>query len=572
MKYVMNSRNKKYPIPKLRILPKLVVSLLFLFVACSPLGNSISTQLPGTVVPKSEGNQSSSPRYWWNDAVFYEIFVRSFYDSNGDGIGDIPGLINKLDYLNDGDPNTISDLGVTAIWLMPIFPASSYHGYDVTDFTAVNPDYGTLEEFKNLVEEAHKRGIKIIMDFPLNHTSDQHEWFQKSAAFDSNYRDYYIWEASNPNYKGPLNETVWFPGKESGFYYGIFNAGMPDLNYKNPKVTEEIQRASEFWVKETGVDGFRLDAAQYLVEEKTRQDNTGLTHEWLENFRKFYKSLQPEIMTVGEIWNSSQQASTYVQGNELDLAFDFDLAKVMVGAAGGRIADVLNTVLGKDYPLFNNGSGMATFLTNHDMARAMNSFNKDTDKAKSAATILLTSPGTPFIYYGEEIGMTGEKPDPQIRTPMHWSDEQNAGFTTGIPWENINTEFATVNVANQIDDPESLLSHYRNLIKLRNDYSALRDGELYIVETGNRRVYAVLRENDNQTILVLINLSNGRITNLELDLAQGKLEGKYILNPILGSTEGEILMANSEGGFENFIPVKNLPANSNLIFLLQPTQ
>ena len=502
--------------------------------------------------------------------MIYEVFIRSFKDSDGDGVGDLRGLIDKLDYLNDGDPQTGNDLGVDAIWLMPIFPAASYHGYDVIDFMSINPEYGTEQDFNHLVSEARLRGIRIILDLPLNHTSSQHPWFQKSQAGDPNYRDYYIWSEQNPSYKGPLNEEVWHPSTSGGYYYGIFNSGMPDLNYDNPLVTREMEKVTAYWAEEMGVDGFRLDAAQYLIEDGQRQDNTEKTHAWYREFRKYLKRLNPELITVGEIWNSTQQAARYVQGDELDLAFDFDLAKAMVTAAGGRVADQLSTVLDKDMPLLRNGAGSATFLTNHDIARAMNSFGGDSAKAKSAATILLTLPGTPFIYYGEEIGMTGEKPDPQIRTPMQWTGKTGAGFTEGTAWEEINPDFTAVNVDSQIQDPDSLLSHYRTMIRLRHQNTTLREGDLFTVDSGNRRVYSILRFHENEAILILINLGRETAENLELNLPNGPLKGTYLIEPILGQSTIKTVTATADGGFVNFIPVDLLPADGNVILRLVP--
>ena len=215
---------------------------------------------------------------WWNDTTFYEIFVRSFYDSDGDGAGDLNGLIGKLDYLNDGDPTTTSDLGVTGIWLMPIMASPSYHGYDVTDYYQVNPEYGTNEDFKRLIEEAHKRGIRVIIDLVLNHTSAEHPWFIESQDPNSPKRDWYVWSDEEPQGKG------WHPGKNGGYYYGYFGEHMPDLNYKNPAVTEEMQKVVRFWLEEMGADGFRLDAVKYLYEDGKRIEHTPATHEWLKGF------------------------------------------------------------------------------------------------------------------------------------------------------------------------------------------------------------------------------------------------------------------------------------------------
>ncbi len=557
---------------KKKLVPVLFVIMLLLSGCTSTrgIGSFDDYQKPNPIIQKF--NNQKDPAGWWKDAVVYEIFVRSFMDGNGDGIGDINGLISKLDYLNDGDPMTNSDLGVNAIWLMPIFPATSYHGYDATDYKEINPDYGTLEDIKTLIAAAHEREIKVILDLPINHTSNLHPWFQSSLNDDPHYSNYYLWSDDNPDYKGPMNEVVWHPAENGKFYYGIFNAGMPDLNYSNPKVTEEMENIVVFWVEEMGVDGFRLDAAQYLIEEGQRQDNTQSTHTWYRRLNKFITGFNPNILTVGEIWNSSQQAASYIQGEELNLAFNFDLARAIVSAAGGRVAEQLKSVLQKDYPLFRDGIGLASFLTNHDMARAMNSFSGDTAKAKSAATILLTLPGTPFIYYGEEIGMTGEKPDPQIRTPMQWSPDDLAGFTTGKPWQPINPDPGRVNIAEQLTDPASLLSHYRALIRIRQDNPVLRDGDLHIVDSGNRRIYAILRSNAEDAFLVLINLGNEDLSNQVLSLTEGPLEGCFSTQPIFGETPPASIEANASGGFDEFIPIKSLPANSNFILQLVPCQ
>jgi alpha-amylase len=213
---------------------------------------------------------------WWNDAVFYEVFVRSFYDSNGDGIGDFNGLTAKLDYLNDGNPATTTDLGVTALWLMPIHPSPSYHGYDVTDYYDVNPQYGTLADFKRLLAEAHKRGIRVILDLVLNHTSLQHLWFVAAQDPQSPYRDWYLWSPTDPGWPGPWGEKVWYANGRS-YYYAIFDKNMPDLNYTNPAVTAKLDDVARFWLAEVGVDGFRLDAAKHLIEAGQVQENTAST-------------------------------------------------------------------------------------------------------------------------------------------------------------------------------------------------------------------------------------------------------------------------------------------------------
>jgi alpha-amylase len=249
--------------------------LIFSLVACQIQPNPtvaptavppISEQSP-TETQRSEKEQDQSSASWWNATTWYEIFVRSFKDSDGDGIGDFQGIISQLDYLNDGNPDTTTDLGITGIWLMPIMPSPSYHGYDITDYLAVNPDYGTMQDFKALLEACHARGIRVIIDFVVNHTSSEHPWFQAALKGDPTYKDYYVWQKKDPATNGPWGQDPWHKGTNNEYYYGAFWGGMPDLNYHNPKVIEEVYAVSDYWVKEVGVDGFRIDAARYLFEE-----------------------------------------------------------------------------------------------------------------------------------------------------------------------------------------------------------------------------------------------------------------------------------------------------------------
>ena len=507
---------------------------------------------------------------WWNDTVFYEVFVRSFYDSNGDGIGDLNGLTQKLDYLNDGNPDTTTDLGITGLWLMPINASPSYHGYDVSDYYAVNPAYGTLDDFRNLLAEAHKRGMRVTIDFVMNHTSTQHLWFQAAQDPQSPFRDWYIWATSHPGYKGPWGQDVWYR-TSSGYYYAIFWQGMPDLNYSNPAVVAEMEKVASFWLKEVGVDGFRLDAAKHIIEEGENQENTPSTHFWWKDFRTFYKSVNPQAMTVGEVWTSNQAVATYVQGDELDLAFNFDLAKAILDNTGSRNARALSSAIEKTVSAFEPGS-WAVFLSNHDQPRPMTMLMEDNAKAKTAATVLLTIPGVPYLYYGEEIGMTGQKPDERIRTPMQWSAEHEAGFTSGTAWEVINPNFAEYNVAAQTADSASLLSHYRTLIQLRNQHAALRVGEYLPVEADNRNVLAFLRVSNEETVLVVINLGKDAVGEVRLSLETGPLTGKVKVAPLFGQGKFIPPQVNAQGGFEGYQPLPEIPANSSFILQLQASR
>lgn len=509
---------------------------------------------------------------WWNDSVFYEIFVRSFYDSDGDGIGDFNGITAKLDYLNDGDPKTTTDLGVTGIWLMPIHPSPSYHGYDVSDYMAVNPDYGTMEDFHNLLNEAHARGIRVIIDMVLNHTARDHPWFVASRDPDSPYRDYYVWADENPNYNGPWGQKVWI-AHTTGYYYALFWDGMPDLNYTNPAVTEEIDQVIRYWLAEVGVDGFRLDAIKYLIEKGPQQENTDATHAWLQYFRSVYKGANPDAVTVGEVWDDLNDIKSYIQGNELDLAFQFGLAEAFVKSANQGNAGTALGELRLTYKLLPPLQ-YAPFLTNHDINRVMTQLNGDVDKAKVAASMLLTAPGAPFLYYGEEIGLMGMKPDEDIRRPMQWSAGKNAGFSATFPWRSPGQGWETNNVAAQTDDPASLLSHYRTLIHVRNQHAALRVGETWTLRADNPALYAILRASTEEAVLVIVNLSDAAVSGYTLTLEEsGLAPGAYRAFPILGAVDELAPLTFAEdGGFSGYAPLPEIPAYGTLIIQLQPEE
>lgn len=558
--------------PGLPLPPQKIVCLmgvLLLLAACiSPTPQPVS---PITGLP-----QGSAGLPWWNDTVFYEIFVRSFYDSNADGVGDFNGLTQKLDYLNDGNPNTSNDLGVTGLWLMPIHPSPSYHGYDVTDYFTTNPQYGSLEDFKQFLNAAHHRGIRVIIDLVLNHTSSQHPWFKNAQDPTSPYRDWYVWSPNEPGGAG------WHTSS-NGYYFGHFDVGMPDLNYANPDVTEQMYAVARFWLQDVGVDGFRLDAAKHLIEQGAVTSNSDATHTWFQKFRPYYKDLSSQALTIGEVWESSVLVNKYLGGNELDLAFDFDLAQAFVLSARVGKAEQTIDILARDTKLFrfDTPTGplpfqFATFLTNHDQARVMTHLANSAEKGKIAASLLLTTPGVPFIYYGEEIGMLGKKPDELIRTPMQWSNAVNSGFSSNTPWETLNPDFPDKNVAAQVKDPNSLLAHYRSLIHLRNNHLALRTGSYLPVQACASNVIAYLRTTPSPTenILVLINLSADSVPNCAVSLSEGPLSGKNTAVPLLslaGSNKQPApLNANSNGGFDTYQPIPDLQPYQTIILQLLP--
>jgi glycosidase len=549
-----------------------IISVFFilLFINCSKeseLNDSLNEPEPIIETP-APTEEIIPTNIWWNDAVFYEIFVRSFSDSDGDGIGDLNGIINKLDYLNDGNPATDTDLGVTAIWLMPIFPSPSYHGYDVTDYRAINPDYGTLEDFRNLVTQAHARGIKIVIDFVANHTSDLHPWFAASSQNQSK-RDWYVWESSHPNFNGPWGQNVWHL-RNNSYYYGIFWHGMPDLNFKNEEVTTEIKDVVRYWYEDIGVDGFRIDAVKHWIEEGNQQDNSPATLAWWRDFYQYQKSINPSLMTVGEAWTSTQNIIPY-SDNRLDYCFEFDLATSIINSINSESIDELRSKINQvtsNYKPFQYG----TFLTNHDQNRVYNQLNKSTAKAKLAASILLSLPGIPYLYYGEEIGMEGIKPDEDIRRPMQWSMSANAGFSTAAPWHDLNQNYSEFNVANQQADPNSLWRHYQKWISHRKTVSALTTGSYKGVGISINSVFPFMRINNvnQESVLILHNLSSTNQNGLTINVITSELDiGIYHLINVENSQNMGTLNIGATGGFVQELDALNLGPQASILMRLE---
>ena len=339
-------------------------------------------------------------------------------------MGDIPGLIEKLDYLNDGNPASTTDLGVTGLWLMPINPSPSYHGYDVTDYYGVQKQYGSLDDVRRLMVECHNRGIRVIFDLVLNHCSSEHHWFTLAADPPSDKHDWFVWSQTDPGWKGPWGERVWHKLRRAGlegapgpYYYGIFGGRMPDLNYRTQAVSDEMLKVVDFWVDRAhgiGADGYRLDAVRHLIEDGQVQENTPETHAWLRKFHAELRRANQAAVSIGEVWTGPDVSASYVgsgpEDAELDMTFEFDLASALVEAAkSGRAKPVIDAQARalQNYPPNQYGR----FLSNHDQMRVMTALKGDEGAMRSAAAMLLLGPGVPFIYYGEELGMTGDKPD-----------------------------------------------------------------------------------------------------------------------------------------------------------------
>ena len=519
----------------------------------------------GNLVPSTDYTT-----YWWNDAVFYEAFVRSFYDGNGDGVGDFAGLTQKLDYLNDGDPATSTDLGITGLWLMPTMPSPSYHGYDISDYKGVQPAYGTMAQFEAFLAAAHQRGIRVILDLVLNHSSSQHPWFVQSASSPTNaYRDWYLWSPTDLGY-GPFGGSGWHY-RNGNYFYGAFWEGMPDLNWRSPAVKTALWDAARFWLNK-GVDGYRLDAVRYLVEDGRQTADTPETLDVLHEFHDVMKTASPASLTVGEAWTNTSAVVPYVQNERLDLCFEFDMASAIINGVNSGSPTGLRTQLAlvnNQYPRLQ----YATFLTNHDQNRVFDQLGSNPARMKQAAALYLTMPGVPFLYYGEEVGMAGSGADELKRRPMQWTAGPNAGFTTGRPWEALNGNYAQYNVANQQADPASLLNHYKKLIHLRNSSEALRKGYYLPATASAASVLAYGRVQGQEAVLVAANLSGSAAAQPALSLAVSTLPaGTYAATDLYtGATAGTVAV-DAQGSFSSWTPaLPALAANQTWVLQLRPT-
>ena len=474
----------------------------------------------------------------WPNAVTYQIFVRSFADGNGDGIGDLRGLTAKLDYL--------ADLGVQALWLLPIHPSPSYHKYDVTDYRAIHPDYGTMEDFEAFLAAAKERGLRVILDLVVNHTSSRHPWFESAASGpDAEFFDYYVWKKRDEvgsltvTRTGPDTDNLrrWneAPGVRDHYYYAYFTGGMPDLNFDNPDVRREVYDIGRFWL-EKGVDGFRLDAAKHIFAD----DRVADTVAFWEEFRAEMEKTNPGVFLVGEVWTDGEEAKQYLPG--LRSIFNFEMAgSILDAAANGRGTGLAarHASLRQQYGEVLPGFIDATFLSNHDQNRVMSVLGDDEDRARVAASLLLTLPGSPFIYYGEEIGMRGLKPDFFIREPMLWQRQPD-------PWRARPREVRhskdrkVTPVAAQTEDEQSLLNHYRSLIELRNRTPALSQGEFEPVEDLHERLVAFIRRHASGDVLVIHNVSR-RTTAIDLPPQAGAFRRVVWSSPSGTAPEGNRL-------------------------------
>lgn len=456
---------------------------------------------------------------------YYEIFVYSFYDSDGDGIGDLNGVTQKLDY--------IQDMGFNGIWLMPVFQSTTYHKYDITDYMQIDSEYGNTEDMQNLIEECHKRGIRIILDFVMNHTSSQHLWFTQACEYleqlpqgaepdeqECPYVGYYHFANEQKQDYYQVKNTDWY-------YEGVFWSEMPDLNLENEQLRAELEQIASYWIG-MGIDGFRMDAAMHFEENDTTTNT-----EILNWFYEYCLSQNPDFYMVSEVWaNEAAIADYYASGTPS--MFNFDLAdkegKLIKAARGTyKAANLVQSMLKyqTDFAAKNPDYIDAPFITNHDMGRVANALRNDPDDLKMAGGLLMTLSGNPFVYYGEEIGMSsaGTK-DENKRLPFIWSDTDTAGMTKGPKDADAGITSAFAGVEEQQADSDSILNYYKRALRLRNENPELARGTIEAVETLCDGHQAVITKTwEDSTIAVVYNTSDEAI---EVNLAGSAIDSMAI--------------------------------------------
>ena len=490
---------------------------------------------------------------WWKSAVFYQIYPKSFQDSDGDGVGDIPGIISRLDYLEG--------LGVDGVWLSPVFDSpQADNGYDISDYRGIWPPYGSMEDMDRLISEAKKRGISIIMDLVLNHTSDEHPWFREALKGRENpFHDYYVWRDGSPDCP-PNDMRACFGGSAweyvpalGQYYFHQFAVKQPDLNWDNPRVRRELYDMIRFWVAK-GVEGFRLDVIDSVAKEPDRKITARgpRLHEYIRELsREAFR--EPGLVTVGEAWSADVEEAkrwSAPDGSELSMVFQFE--HVCLDQRGEKW-DTLPLDLAELKRCFErwqkglHGKGWnSLFLDNHDLPRIVSRWGDDgkyrVESAKCLAAMLHGMEGTPYIFQGEEIGMTNApleldgyedvetvnmiaerraagyseadilasaraRSRDNARTPMQWDDSPNAGFTAGTPWLAVNGNYREINVRAALADPDSVYHFYRRLIALRKSLPVFRDGTFTLLAPEDREIFAYRRDTEREHLLVLCNLS-----------------------------------------------------------------
>lgn len=535
---------------------------------------------------------------WKKKSVVYEVYPQSFKDTNNDGIGDINGVIEKLDY--------IKNLGANIIWLTPIFKSPLVdNGYDIADYEAINPIYGTMKDFDRLLKLSHEKGLKLVMDLVVNHNSDQSKWFQESKkSRDNKYSDYYIWQDPKADGSAPSNLGSVFGGsaweyvpERKQYYLHLFAKQQPDLNWRSKNMRQAIYKVMRFWL-DKGVDGFRMDSISFISKQAEFKDvplednksygsyyygssNGPMLHEYLQEMNREVMS-KYDVITIGETpHTTAPQAEKYIDPSrhELDMVFQFEHMHVDYGEYG-RYSDVTFKLsdLRKSFASWqNNLSWNSNYLSNHDQPRMVSRFGNDTKYRKESAKMLamttVLQKGTPFILQGDEIGMTNvsfdsidqfkdleshntykflmsksvsaekafemikRKSRDNSRTPMQWSNTKNAGFSNGEPWIEVNSNYPKINVEDALNDDESIYHFYQKLLRLRNESKIAIDGKFDLISPDDSDVFAYTRTLNEKTMLVVGSFSDKKI---KFDIPQNLLDNSYhkVLSNYDDSTEG----------------------------------
>lgn len=557
-------------------------------------------------------------KHWWKESVIYQIYPRSFMDSNKDGIGDIPGIISKLDYLKD--------LGVDVIWLSPVYKSpNDDNGYDISDYREIMDDFGTMADWELLLKEMHDRGLKLIMDLVVNHSSDEHQWFVESRkSKDNPYRDYYIWrpdkDGKEPNnWQSTFSGSAWQFDENTGEYYlHIFSKKQPDLNWENPKLRQEVYDMMKFWL-DKGIDGFRMDVINFISKVEGLPDaqnpegkkyvsgsryfmNGPKIHDYLQEMHREALA-QYDVMTVGEMPGANvEEAKLYTDEsrNELNMVFQFEHVDLDSGPGGKwdlkplKLTDLKNNFTKWQKGLEDIGWN-SLYLNNHDQPRMVSRFGDDqeyrVESAKMLGNFLHMLKGTPYIYQGEEIGMTnvrfdsisdykdietlnmynekvnqnGEDPAKVMesiyvkgrdnaRTPFQWDDSEHGGFTTGTPWLQVNPNYTSINAKQAVEDKSSIYHYYRKLIKLRKEHQVIVHGSYDILVPEDESIYVYTRTLESQKLLVLLNFTN---ENQSFDVP-ADLQGK----------KNEILISNYEANTEYGSTISLKPYEA-IVYLIQ---
>jgi oligo-1,6-glucosidase len=560
-----------------------------------------STVLFFLSITVSKGQKSPSSgtdgKKWWKEAVVYQIYPRSFKDSDGDGIGDLKGIISKLDY--------IKSLGIDVVWLNPIYSSpNDDNGYDVSDYRNIMKDFGTMADFDELVKGMHARGIKLVMDLVVNHSSDEHEWFKQSrGSRTSPYRNYYHWWDAERGKPAPryslfdVNHDAWrYDSLTNAYYLHYFSRKQPDLNWENPQLRKEVYDIMKFWANK-GIDGFRLDAFQFAAKDTSfpafpagYEKNFQLYYAMGPHLHDYLKEMNQEVFSKYDVMSVAEGAGNTFEDahklvdpdrKELNMAYAFE--GVDIARPGGYSLLHFKEVFSRWDSAFADRGWLSIFLANHDQARLVSRFGNDSPEfrdlsAKMLATFILTMRGTPYYYNGDELGMTNirfnkisDYRDMSVRneyqhqknihadtlkflerekfesrdngrTPFQWDNTLNAGFTTGTPWIQVNPNYTYINAGMEDQDPNSCLNYFRKLVTLRKNNLTLVYGTYRLLDKDNPKVYAYLREGAGKKMLILLNFSSDRA---ETHIGFSPAHAKVLLSnykEMRGGKEGKSLI------------------------------